>query len=117
TRIKAETGKEMILWDGKCEVHEQFTPSRIKGLKMAFPEASILVHWEVPEDTVNMSLSDRDGIVGSTSDLIRFVKQSKKRQFILGSECDFGATLRGMFPDKEFVTPCVSCPHMKQITL
>jgi quinolinate synthase len=117
SRIKAQTGKELILWDGKCEVHEQFTPSRIKGLKMSFPEASILVHWEVPDDTVLLSLADRDGIVGSTSDIIRFVKESKNKQFILGSECDLGATLRGMFPKKEFVTPCISCPHMKQITL
>jgi quinolinate synthase len=62
-------------------------------------------------------LADRDGIVGSTSDIIRFVKESKNKQFILGSECDLGATLRGMFPQKEFVTPCISCPHMKQITL
>ena len=117
SRIKTETGKELILWDGKCEVHEQFTPSRIKGLKMTFPEASILVHWEVPDDTVTLSLADRDGVVGSTSDIIRFVKESKNNQFILGSECDLGATLRGMFPQKEFVTPCISCPHMKQITL
>lgn len=116
-KIKAETGKALILWNGKCEVHEKFTPSRIKGLKMTFPDASILVHWEVPDDTVRLSLADRDGVVGSTSDIIQFVKESKNRQFILGSECDLGATLRGMFPKKEFVTPCISCPHMKQITL
>jgi quinolinate synthase len=116
-RIKAETGKELILWEGKCEVHEQFTPQRINGLKIMYPEAQVLVHWEVPDNTVNDALTGAGGVVGSTSDIIRFVQQSRFRQFILGSECDLGATLRGLFPEKEFIVPCIKCPHMKQITL
>jgi quinolinate synthase len=117
TRIKAETGKELILWEGKCEVHEQFTPQRINGLKMMYPEAQVLVHWEVPDDTVADALTGAGGVVGSTSDILRFVGESKSRQFILGSECDLGATLRGMYPEKEFIVPCIKCPHMKQITI
>mgnify|MGYP000987488024 CR=1 FL=1 len=38
-------------------------------------------------------------------------------EFILGSECDLGATLQGLYPEKSFVTPCIQCPHMKRITL
>jgi quinolinate synthase len=117
TKIKAETGKELILWEGKCEVHEQFTPQRINGLKLMYPEAQVLVHWEVPDDTVTDALKGAGGIVGSTSDIIRFVGESESRQFILGSECDLGATLRGMYPHKEFIVPCIKCPHMKQITI
>ncbi|MCP2045542.1 quinolinate synthase NadA [Pontibacter sp. HSC-36F09] len=117
TRIKAETGKELILWEGKCEVHEQFTPQRINGLKLMYPEAQVLVHWEVPDDTVADALTGAGGVVGSTSDILRFVGESKSRQFILGSECDLGATLRGMYPEKEFIVPCIKCPHMKQITI
>ncbi|WP_266202976.1 quinolinate synthase NadA [Pontibacter kalidii] len=117
TRIKAETGKELILWEGKCEVHEQFTPQRINGLKLMYPEAQVLVHWEVPDNTVADALTGAGGVVGSTSDIIRFVGESKTRQFILGSECDLGATLRGMYPEKEFIVPCIKCPHMKQITI
>ncbi|MBB6611615.1 quinolinate synthase NadA [Pontibacter sp. Tf4] len=117
SKIKAETGKELILWEGKCEVHEQFTPQRINGLKMMYPEAQVLVHWEVPDDTVSDALKGAGGIVGSTSDIIRFVGESQSRQFILGSECDLGATLRGMYPQKEFIVPCIKCPHMKQITM
>ena len=116
-RIKAETGKELILWEGKCEVHEQFTPQRINGLKIMYPGAQVLVHWEVPDNTVNDALTGAGGVVGSTSDIIRFVRESRSRQFILGSECDLGATLRGLFPEKEFIVPCIKCPHMKQITL
>ncbi|WP_255474307.1 quinolinate synthase NadA [Pontibacter qinzhouensis] len=117
TRIKAETGKELILWDGKCEVHEQFTPQRISGLKLVHPKAQVLVHWEVPDDAVAEALTGVGGVVGSTSDIIRFVGESSNREFILGSECDLGATLRGMYPEKNFIVPCIKCPHMKQITL
>ncbi|MBX0332327.1 quinolinate synthase NadA [Pontibacter sp. HSC-14F20] len=117
TRIKAETGKELILWEGKCEVHEQFTPQRINGLKLMYPEAQVLVHWEVPDDTVADALTGAGGVVGSTSDILHFVGESKSRQFILGSECDLGATLRGMYPEKEFIVPCIKCPHMKKITV
>lgn len=116
-KIKAETGKELILWEGKCEVHEQFTPQRIKGLQMQYPGAEVLVHWEVPDQTVAESLARGGGIVGSTSDIIRHVGESKAQQFILGSECDLGATLRGMYPQKEFIVPCIKCPHMKSITI
>jgi quinolinate synthase len=114
-RIKAETGKDLILWQGSCEVHEQFTPNQIMGLQMMYPEAELLVHWEVPDEVVARTLSRSGGILGSTTDIINYVGQSAARQFILGSECDLGATLRGMYPEKEFVVPCIRCPHMKQI--
>lgn len=114
-RIKAETGKDLILWEGSCEVHEQFTPNQIMGLQMQYPEAELLVHWEVSDDVVARTLSRSGGILGSTTDIINYVGQSKAQQFILGSECDLGATLRGMYPKKEFVVPCIRCPHMKQI--
>ncbi len=117
SKIAKETGKELILWNGKCEVHEQFTPSSITRLKIEHPEAEILVHWEVPEETSEISLRNSKGILGSTNDLINFVSKSTAKEFILGSECDLGATLKGMFKDKKFNTPCIYCPHMKKITV
>jgi quinolinate synthase len=117
TRITAETGKELVLWNGKCEVHEQFTPERIGTIAAAYPDAEVLVHWEVPDETVATQLVSRPGLVGSTTDIIAHVGKSRSRRFIIGSECDLGAALRGMFPKKEFITPCISCPHMKRITL
>jgi quinolinate synthase len=116
-RVKAETGKDMILWEGSCEVHEQFSPNQIMGLQMMYPEAELLVHWEVPDETVARTLSRSGGILGSTTDIINYVAESKAHQFILGSECDLGATLRGMYPQKEFIVPCIRCPHMKQIDI
>ncbi|EMR02954.1 quinolinate synthase NadA [Cesiribacter andamanensis] len=115
TRIKAETGKDLILWQGSCEVHEQFTPNQIMGLQMMYPEAELLVHWEVPDEVIMRTLSRSGGILGSTTDIIKYVGESQAQQFILASECDLGATLRGLYPQKEFVVPCIRCPHMKQI--
>jgi quinolinate synthase len=116
-RIAAETGKKLILWDGVCEVHEQFRPDSIGTLEKLYPNAEILLHWEVPQETVISSLDDRGGVLGSTTDILRYVGQSKSRQFILASECDLGATLKSMYADREFITPCIKCPYMKKITL
>src|ERR1035437_5756112 len=115
--IYRETGKELILWNAKCEVHEQFTKDKIHNIMNNYPDAEVLVHWEVPDDAVHESLSKGNGIVGSTSDIINYVGNSKTHQFILGSECDLGATLRGLYRDKEFITPCIECPYMKKINL
>lgn len=117
SRILQETGKEMILWNGSCEVHEKFTQESMNSISTRYPNAEILVHWEVPDDTVASSLRYGHGVVGSTNDIINYVGTSKAKQFILGSECDLGATLRGMYKNKEFVTPCVHCSYMKQISL
>ncbi len=116
SKFKVETDKTLILWSGSCEVHEKFREN-IEGMAMANPDAELLLHWEVPQATVESTLKKRKGIVGSTSDILSYVEQSTASQFILGSECDLGATLKGMFPDKKFITPCIMCQYMKQITL
>ncbi len=116
-KIEAETGKHLILWNGKCEVHEQFTGSAMKMMRMMNPDAEVLVHWEVPEEGVDASFDQNTGVLGSTNDILKYVGESKSKKFIMASECDLGATLKGMYPDREFVTPCFKCPYMKKITL
>ncbi len=111
-----ETNKKFILWDGSCIVHEQFL-GNIKNMTMAEPEAEVLLHWEVPEQTVTSVLNTTKGIVGSTSDILRYVEESSAKKFILGSECDLGATLKGKFPNKQFISPCIYCSYMKEITI
>ena len=116
-KITEETGKNLILWDGVCEVHEQFSGTSLSAFKEIYPNAEFLLHWEVPQETVNSSLDERKGMLGSTNDILRYVGESKSKQFILASECDLGATLRSMYPHKEFITPCIKCPNMKKINL
>ncbi len=113
TAIKKACGKKLILWKGTCEVHEQFNSS-LPGIS---EDAEVLMHWEVPESTVNKQLATNKGIVGSTGDILQYVKQSAAKKFYLASECDLGVALKQQNTDKEFVTPCIRCPYMKQNTL
>ncbi len=116
-RIEEETGKKLILWNGKCEVHEQFTGASMAVMQEMNPDAEVLLHWEVPKSTVNSSMQHTQGVLGSTNDILKYVGNSTSQKFILASECDLGATLKGMYPDREFITPCFKCPYMKKITL
>ncbi len=116
SKAGGETNKKFILWNGSCVVHEQFM-GNIKSMTMAEPEAEVLLHWEVPGQTVDSVLNSTKGIVGSTSDIIKYVEDSAAKKFILGSECDLGATLKGKFPLKQFITPCIYCSYMKAITI
>ncbi len=75
------------------------------------------MHWEVPGDTVSEQLKKRRGIVGSTGDIINYVKIAKPANSTSASECDLGDTLKKGNSDKEFITPCIKCAYMKQNTL
>ncbi len=113
TRIERELGKKLILWNGVCEVHEQFRGEALATMVNENANAEVLMHWEVPESAVNSSFKNHQGVLGSTNDIIKHVENSKSKQFILASECDLGSTLKRMFKDKEFVTPCIKCQYMK----
>ncbi|MBS1538298.1 MAG: quinolinate synthase NadA [Bacteroidetes bacterium] len=117
SKIQSETGKKLILWNGTCEVHEQFKSDSFNSIKEDYPDAKMLLHWEVPEQTVQLNMNEMGGVLGSTNDIINYVSQSDDHTFILASECDLGSTLKRMFTDKEFITPCIKCPYMKMITL
>ncbi len=114
--FKSALNKDFIIWNGRCEVHEQFLEN-IDSLMTTYPAAEVLLHWEVPDTTVDMALAKGHGIVGSTADLIKHVQDTDIKQFILASECDLGATMKGMFKDKQFITPCITCNYMKKINL
>ncbi len=116
-KIHSETGKKLILWNGYCEVHEQFKSDSFASMKAEHPDAKMLLHWEVPDQTVQENISEMGGVLGSTNDIINYVSQSKDHTFILASECDLGSTLKRLFVGKEFITPCIKCPYMKMITL
>ncbi len=116
-QISQQSKKRLILWNGSCEVHEQFAESLLSKVCAENPQAEVLLHWEVPERSVDAGLANNRGVVGSTNDIIQHVGASAATSFILASECDLGATLKTMYPKKNFITPCIKCPHMKKITL
>ena len=106
------TDKEIIGWTAECIVHNQFTGEQIKALRKQYPGISILAHTEC-----DPSVALEADMVGSTSDMIRYVESSPSKDFALITECGLSEKLRVDFPDKNFYGSCVLCPYMKEINL
>ncbi len=110
--VASKTKTEIILWKGRCEVHERFTGEEIAAYRRQHPDIAVLAHPECPPDV--LAASD---FVGSTSGLIRHVEEHRPRRVVLITECSMSDNVAVQFPDVEFVRPCNLCPHMKRITL
>lgn len=104
---------QMIGWNGRCEVHEQFSVADIEAVRSQFPDVVILAHPECSPEVVAAS-----DFSGSTNAMIRFVEQTKAPRYLLLTECSMGENVAAANPDKEMLRLCtVRCPHMNQITL
>ena len=118
--INSVTGRSMLLWDGACHVHEQFSLEKIIELKKSHPEAKLLVHPECKRQVV--ILADK---VGSTAALLDYAKKSDARQFIVATESGILHQMQKACPDKEFIAAppvdstcgCNDCNFMKLNTL
>lgn len=108
-----ELKNSMIIWDGKCEVHDKFTLQDVKNVRKQFPDTLILAHPECPPEVVEAS-----DYSGSTSAMIKYVQNSNADRYMLFTECSMGDNIAAENKDKEMVKMCsVRCPHMNQITL
>ena len=106
-------GGRMVIWQGRCEVHEKFTVQDIDNVRAQFPEVAILSHPECSPEVVEAS-----DFAGSTNAMIHFVEESSAPHFLLLTECSMGDNIVGAHPEKEMLRLCsVRCPHMNQITL
>lgn len=105
------TEVELVLWDGRCEVHERFTAQQARQAREHF-RAKIAAHPECAPDV----LAEAD-FVGSTSAMGAWIAREHPARVALITECGMGDNLRSAFPETEFVQPCNLCPHMKRITL
>lgn len=118
--INKLTGRNMLLWDGACHVHEQFSLEKILQLKREYPDALLLVHPECRKYIIE--IADH---VGSTSSIISFARNSEKRQFIVATESGILHQMQKENPDKEFIPAppedstcaCNDCFYMKMNTL
>lgn len=118
--INSETGRKMLLWDGACHVHEQFSLDAIIRLKREHPEAKLLVHPECKKAVT--LLADH---VGSTASLLKYAQESPAREFIVASESGILHKMRQSCPDKTFIAAppeqagcaCNNCSYMKLNTL
>lgn len=118
--INSETGRKMLIWDGACHVHEQFSLEGIIRLKKEHPQAKVLVHPECKQAVV--LLADK---VGSTAALLNYAKESPAREFIVVTESGILHKMRLQCPEKTFIPAppeeagcaCNNCAYMKLNTL
>ena len=104
---------ELIGWEGKCEVHEQFTVEDIDKIRQQFPDVVVLAHPECSPEVVAAS-----DFSGSTSKMIDYVKNVNAPRYLLLTECSMGDNIIAENPEKEMVRLCsIRCPHMNEITL
>jgi quinolinate synthase len=110
--VAAQTNVEVILWQGHCEVHEQFTAEDLRLYRDDTPDIYILAHPECPPDV----LAEAD-FVGSTAGMVRHLDQVRPSHVVMLTECSMSDNVAVQFPELDFVRPCNLCPHMKRITL
>lgn len=110
--VASQTDVEVILWKGRCEVHERYSAADIRRFRDETPDVVVLAHPECPQDV----LGEAD-YVGSTSGMIRYVGDQKPARVVMVTECSMSDNVSVEYPDVEFVRPCNLCPHMKRISL
>jgi quinolinate synthase len=119
TYINGKTGRNMLLWNGACEVHETISTERIIKLKLEHPDALLIAHPECKAPVLIMA-----DFVGSTAAMLKFTHQSDGKKFIVATETGIIHQMQKLSPGKEFlVVPadetcsCNDCPYMKLNTL
>ena len=118
--INSITNRNMLLWDGACHVHEQFSVEKIVELKKQYPNAVILAHPECK--SVVLKLAD---VVGSTATLLKYAVKSDKNEFIVATESGIIHEMRKQCPQKTFIPAppndstcaCNECNFMRLNTL
>ncbi|MFA6871600.1 MAG: quinolinate synthase NadA [Bacteroidaceae bacterium] len=118
--INSITGRKMLLWDGACHVHEQFSVQKILDIKASYPDAEILAHPECKGAV--LTLADK---IGSTSALLKHAVKSPKKSFIVATESGIIHEMRKQCEGKQFIPAppedstcaCNECNFMRLNTL
>ena len=118
--INSVTGRQMLLWNGACHVHEQFSIEKLVELKKEHPEALVLAHPECTKPL--LMLSD---YIGSTQALLNFATASDKKEFLVATESGILHEMKKKNPDKHFIPvppndstcACNECNFMRLNTL
>jgi len=119
--IKRLTGRDnMIVWNGACNVHEEFSLEKILELKSAHPEAKVVVHPECPAKIIDVA-----DYVGSTAGILSFCGKDDATEFIVVTESGILTEMKKCYPEKSFIPApavnstgaCNECRYMKMVTL
>lgn len=112
--IANKTGADMLLWQGECVVHDEFSAQALERMKAVYPDAAILVHPESPASVVELA-----DAVGSTSQLIKAAKTLPQKQMIVATDKGIFFKMQQLVPEKELIeaptagngATCRSCAH------
>ena len=119
--LQKQTGREMVLWDGACTVHEAFCRDKIQELKLLHPGAAFIAHPESEEAVLEMA-----DYIGSTKGLLDYVRKSENQVFIIATEAGILHEMKKENPGKKLIAApinedntcsCSECDFMKMNTL
>ena len=117
--INKVTGRNMVLWNGACMVHEIFSLEKLTKLKVRYPNAKVIAHPECEEPILRIS-----DFIGSTTALLNYSKKDSAQEFIVVTETGILHQMKKESPHKTFIPAppenncaCNDCPHMKLNTL
>jgi len=117
--VMAQTGREMLLWQGSCIVHETFSEKKMLRLKMEHPDAEIIAHPECEAAVLRHA-----SFIGSTTALLKYVERSQSDRFIVATEPGIIHQMEKQVPKKHFIPAppeancaCNECPYMRLNTL
>jgi quinolinate synthase len=114
-----KTGRDMVLWNGACMVHEIFSLEKIMKLRIRHPQAKLIAHPECEEPVLRLA-----DFVGSTTGLLKFTENDDNKEYIVATETGILHQMQKASPHKTFIPApptnscaCNDCPHMKLNTL
>ena len=117
--VAKKSGRNLVLWNGACMVHEIFSQQRILKLKERHPEAKFIAHPECEEAVLKMA-----DYIGSTTGLLKYTINNPAKEFIVATESGIIHQMERANPGKVFIPAppnnacaCNDCPHMKRNTL
>ena len=114
-----KTGRDMLLWNGSCMVHEIFSREKITKLKVRHPKAKVIAHPECEQPVLDLA-----DFIGSTTGLLKYTLQDSSTEYIVATETGILHQMQKSAPHKTFIAAppnnscaCNDCPHMKLNTL
>lgn len=117
--VMEQTGRELVLWEGSCIVHETFSEKKLVQLQVQYPDAEVVAHPECEPQVLRHA-----DFIGSTTSLLKYCQQSERSAFIVVTEAGIVHQMRKAAPEKQFIPApptnncaCNECPYMRLNTL
>ena len=117
--VEQQTGRKLVLWDGTCEVHENFSRERLEFLMATKPSVKFIAHPECSEAVLELA-----DMIGSTSALLKYIDEDDSMEYIVGTEPGIIHQMQLLQPEKTFIEApvhkscnCNECPYMRLNTL